>query len=138
MPTEFQREYLLRLPLAQLYRRAHNAKTPLARHLTALSLWEASLKLLTCVAVIEYAARGPRQPDLVERLRNLARPSLGPAWEFARRLVPVLAEEGDPGFGNVRELLLGRPRHDCTGRLGWTERCRVLGGEKVGRGSPSG
>jgi len=33
----------LPLPLAQLARRAHNAKTPLERHLTAYYLWEASL-----------------------------------------------------------------------------------------------
>src|SRR5262249_17264446 len=31
----------LPLPLAQLYRRAHNAKTALERHLTAFYLWEA-------------------------------------------------------------------------------------------------
>ena len=42
----------LPLPLARLYRRAHNAKTPLERHLTAFYLWEAALKLLGCVAVV--------------------------------------------------------------------------------------
>ena len=47
----------LPLPLAQLYRRAHNAKTPLERHLTAFYLWEASLKLLASVAVVEYASQ---------------------------------------------------------------------------------
>ena len=33
----------LPMPLAQLYRRAHNAKTALERHNTAFFLWEASL-----------------------------------------------------------------------------------------------
>ena len=42
----------LPLPLAQLYRRAHNAKTPLDRHLTAYYLWEAALKLLASAAVV--------------------------------------------------------------------------------------
>ena len=32
----------LPLPLAQLYRRAHNAKTPLDRHNAAYCLWEAA------------------------------------------------------------------------------------------------
>src|SRR5947209_13877853 len=88
----------LPLPLAQLYRRAHNAKTPLERHLTAFYLWEAGLKLLASVAVVEYAQRGESDPQLAGRLQNLARPSLGHWWEFVRLLVPVLAERGDAGF----------------------------------------
>ena len=42
----------LPLPLARLYRRAHNAKGALERHLQAYQLWEASLKLLGSVAVV--------------------------------------------------------------------------------------
>lgn len=45
----------LPLPLAQLYRRAHNAKTALERPQAAYYLWEAALKLLGAVAVLEYA-----------------------------------------------------------------------------------
>jgi hypothetical protein len=51
----------LPLPLAQLYSRAHNARTALDRHLTAYYLWEASLKLLASVCVVEYARLG--HPD---------------------------------------------------------------------------
>jgi WD40 repeat protein/serine/threonine protein kinase len=102
----------LPLPLAQLYRRAHNAKTPLERHLTAFYLWEAGLKLLAAVAVVEYAERGQHDPELSERLQNLARPSVGHWWEFTRRLVPILADAGDGEFQKVRELLLGRTRDD--------------------------
>jgi WD40 repeat protein/serine/threonine protein kinase len=102
----------LPLPLAQLYRRAHNAKTPLERHLTAFYLWEAALKLLGSAAVAAYARQGPADPELTERLQNLARPTLGHWWEFVRRLVPVLAEAGHEGFAQVRELLLGRSRAD--------------------------
>src|SRR5436190_12368389 len=100
------------LPLAQLYRRAHNAKTPQERHHAAYYLWEASLKLLGSVAVVEYAERGEHAPELVERLHNLARPALGHWWEFVRRLLPVLADRGDKGFVPVRDLLLGRNRDD--------------------------
>jgi serine/threonine protein kinase/tetratricopeptide (TPR) repeat protein len=102
----------LPLPLAQLYRRAHNAKTPQERHHTAYYLWEASLKLLASVAIVEYAELGDANAELAERLHNLARPALGHWWEFVRRLLPVLADRGDPGFGPVRELVLGRSRDD--------------------------
>jgi serine/threonine protein kinase len=102
----------LPLPLAQLYRRAHNAKTALDRHLTAFYLWEAALKLLASVAVVEYAERPEHDPQLAERLQNLARPALGHWWEFVRRLVPVLADQGDEPFQKVRDLVLGRSRDD--------------------------
>ena len=102
----------LPLSLAQLYRRAHNAKTPQDRHLAAYFLWEAALKLLGCVAVVAYAERGEPDPDLAGCLQNLARPSLGHWWELVRRLTPLLAEAGDPGFVGVRDLVLGRTRDD--------------------------
>src|SRR6516165_8490902 len=98
----------LPLPLAQLYRRSCNAKTPLERHLTAFYLWEASLKLLASVAVVEYARQANRDARLDEPLQNLARPSLGHWWELVRLLVPVLAERGDAAFVSVRDLVLGR------------------------------
>jgi WD40 repeat protein/serine/threonine protein kinase len=108
----------LPLPLAQLYRRAPNAKTPLERHLTAFYLWEASLKLLASVAVAEYAARDQHDPQMAERLTSLARPALGHWWEYVCLLVPALADGGDPGFAAVRDLLLGKTRDDlprCAG-----------------------
>ena len=59
-PFATDEEFIARLPLplAQLYRRARNGKTPLDRHLTAYYLWEASLKLLGSVAIVAYAERG--------------------------------------------------------------------------------
>lgn len=102
----------LPLPLAQLCRRSQNAKTPLEQHLAAYYLWEASLKLLGATAVVEYAALKDRDPEIAEKLKNLARPAVGHWWEFVRRLVPVLADKGDKGFGNVRDLVLGRARDD--------------------------
>jgi serine/threonine protein kinase len=102
----------LPLPLARLYRHAHNAKTPLDRHQAAYYLWEAALKLLGSAAVATVAEVGEPAPDLAERLRNLARPSLGHWWEFVRLLLPTLADAGDPGFRAARDLILGRPRDD--------------------------
>jgi WD40 repeat protein/serine/threonine protein kinase len=115
MPDDlFADETLLQrlpLPLAQLHRRAHNAKTILERHNTAFYCWEAGLKLLASGAIIEYAELPEHDPALAERLTALARPSLGHWWEFARKLVPVLAQH-DEGFAHVRELLLGKSRDD--------------------------
>ena len=88
----------LPLPLAQLYRRAHNAKTDLDRHNAAYCLWEAALKLLGSAAIVAYAERGEPAPELRERLENLARPALGHWWEFVRLLLPPLADAGDAGF----------------------------------------
>src|SRR5262249_39765991 len=76
-------------PPAHPSRRSQNAKTPLERHHSAFYLWEAALKLLGSVAVVEYVHLEAHDPRLVELLKNLARPSLGHWWEFVRRLVPV-------------------------------------------------
>ena len=102
----------LPLPLVRLIRRAQNAKTPLDRHQHAYYLWEAALKLLGSVAVVEYARLGHHDPPLVEMLENLARPAVGHWWQFVRRLVPVLADAGDHGLVPVRDLVLGRSRED--------------------------
>jgi serine/threonine protein kinase len=103
----------LPLPLAQLYRRAFNAKGARDRHDTAYYLWEAALKLLGAVAVATYAERDHSDPSLAEKLKTLARPSVGHWWEFVRLLVPALAGAGEGGFAGVRDLLLAaRPRDD--------------------------
>ena len=100
------------LPLAQLFRRALNAKTPLEQHLAAGRIAELGLKLLACGAIVEYLALDKPDPALDECLKNLARPSLGHWWEFVRRLLPVLADSGHPGYTSLKQLLLGRARDD--------------------------
>jgi serine/threonine protein kinase len=100
----------LPLPLAKLLRRAQNSKTSLERHLAAFYLWEAGLKLLGSVAVVEFAHLREHDAEIRERLQFLARPSLGHWWEFCRRLVPVFAAAEDPGFAEVRKVLLGKSR----------------------------
>jgi len=106
------------LPLAQLYRRAHNAKSPLDRHQAAYYLWEASLKLLASAAVVLFAEQPNADPRLLERLRSLSRPSVGQWWEFVRLLAPALREAGDPGFAAVCAALPGRKRDDLARAAG--------------------
>jgi eukaryotic-like serine/threonine-protein kinase len=102
----------LPLPLAQICRRALNAKSALERHQAAYYCWEISLKLLASAAIVEYAELKDNDPQLTERLRNLARPALGHWWEFTRRLVPILADRNDEGFRAIRELVFSRARDD--------------------------
>jgi serine/threonine protein kinase len=102
----------LPLPLARLYRRACNAKSAFDRHQAAYFLWEAALRLLASAAVVRFAEHPAPDPDVLETLKKLARPSLGDWWAFVRRLVPILADAGDPGFGAVRALVLDRARND--------------------------
>jgi serine/threonine protein kinase len=102
----------LPLPLAQICRRAHNAKSALERHQAAFYLWEATLKLLGAVCVVEYARLDRHEEALGACLHNLARPALGHWWEFTRRLLPVLAEQEIDGFGPLRDLILGKRRDD--------------------------
>src|SRR6266540_3862816 len=94
----------LPLPIAQLYRRAHNAKSSLERHQAACYLWEASLKLLASVAIAESWHAG-FQKQAGELLKDLVRPSLGHWWKFVRGLVPLLAGSGDRPFQEVCSLL---------------------------------
>jgi WD40 repeat protein/serine/threonine protein kinase len=108
----------LPLPLAQLYRRAHEVTLPLERHLVAFYLWEATLKLVASVAVVEYAAGDAPDPAIAERLRNLARPSLGHWREFVRLLLPPLAARGDSAFVALHDFFLGPPRDDLPAAAG--------------------
>src|SRR4051812_30262870 len=115
IPTLRIDEELIRrlpLPLAQLYRRAYNAKTPLERHQAAYYTWEAALKLLGCAAVVEYACLPDPDPETAARLGKLARPSVGHWWELIRLLVPLLADAGDGHFLAARELMLAKSRAD--------------------------
>ncbi len=112
LPFEEALAQRLPLPLAQLYRRAHNAKTARDRHDTAYYLWEAALKLLGSAAVVSFLHAG-RTPDahLAEMLQNLARPAVGHWWALVRALTVELADS-DADFARLKDLLLGRARDD--------------------------
>jgi WD40 repeat protein/serine/threonine protein kinase len=97
----------LPLPLAQLYRRAHNAKTARDRRDFAYYQWEAALKLLASAALAAYA-EDPCDGDVNRRLPDLAAPSLGQWCDLVVLLPPVLARRGDAGFAAVHALLVDR------------------------------
>jgi serine/threonine protein kinase len=122
----------LPLPLAQLYRRADNAKSAVERYIAAYYLWEAALKLLASVAIVEYAERGPATPECAERLKNLARPTVGHWWELVRLLVPMLADTGDADFARLRDRLLGKPTSDCPRAAGLDALLREVLENKAG------
>ena len=99
MPQEFQREYLVRLPLplAQLYSRAHNAKDPRSRHDNTFYLFEALVKLTAAPAVACYLREvqqgAERVPALDRTLAALALPSLG-QWVTMLRELSRLSRSG--------------------------------------------
>jgi len=125
-------ELLGRLPLAQLYRRAVNAKTPLDRHHHAYYLAEAALKLTACLRIGVALAGGlePRVP-LAQSLEQLCLPSVGhwvgflrDATDYLRRrpdsaLLPLgdshnqlLQPEGMPGVRAFAERISRRAEGD--------------------------
>jgi serine/threonine protein kinase/WD40 repeat protein/tetratricopeptide (TPR) repeat protein len=92
MSYSFHREYLVRLPLplAQLYRRAHNAKDARGRHDNAFYLFEALIKLAAAPAVAAYlreVQHGAQRIKAIDRLlAHLALPSLGQWVAILREL----------------------------------------------------
>jgi len=98
----------LPLPLAQLYRRAHNAHRAKDRKETAYCLWEAAIKLLGSVCVCEYAQLEVHDPRIDAALQNLARPALGHWVGFVRTLLPVLRDHKVSGFDALHDALTRR------------------------------
>jgi serine/threonine-protein kinase len=92
MPEQFRRDYLVRLPLplAQLYRRAFNAKDARGRHDNTFYLFEALVKLaaapLAAAYVRDLRAGGTRIEALDRLLAHLALPSLGQWVAMLREL----------------------------------------------------
>ena len=110
-----------------------NGKNAFERHNAAFYLWEAALKLLSCVAIVQYAAQASQDTAVSEKLQNLARPSTGHWWDFLRTLTPLLAAT-DSEFEAVRDLLLGPARaRSCPARPAWTLRYAVF---STGKGTP--
>lgn len=107
-------EFLRRLPLplAQLYRRAHNAKTPRDAHDFAFYFWEAAIKLLASASIASYTPGDAPEASIADAMKNLARPALGHWWELTRLIVPVLAERNVGNYSAVYAIMLGRARTD--------------------------
>jgi hypothetical protein len=104
----------LPLPLAQLYRRARNAKSPVDRHHNAYYLAEASLKLAACARIGVALANGlePRSA-LAQALEDLCLPSIGHWVGFLRQASLYLEARADaavlPLAGTHEKLLRGEP-----------------------------
>jgi serine/threonine protein kinase len=125
MLAEFQREYLVRLPLplAQLYSRAYNAKDARGRHDNTFYLFEALVKLAAAPLVATYlqeTGRGaPRVAALDRLLCQLALPSLGQWLAMLRELARHFGTRPDAAshpLGQVWEQLQ-RPHRDLPGVL---------------------
>jgi serine/threonine protein kinase len=86
----------LPLPLAQLYRRALNAKTALDRHHNAYYLAEATLKLAACLRIGIGLSHGiePGSP-LAQSLEALCLPSIGHWVGFLRETSEYLRRRPD-------------------------------------------
>ena len=125
MATEFNREYLLRLPLplAQLYSRAYNAKDARSRHDNAFYLFEALIKLGAAplvAAYLEEVARGAPRHEPVDRLLvQLALPSLGQWMAIFRFLASHFGRRADASSHALGHLWsqLDTQRRDLPGIL---------------------
>ena len=101
MATEFQRDYLIRLPLplAQLYSRAYNSKDARGRHDNTFYLFEALIKLAAAPAIAAYLHEvqggAPRVAVLDRQLAALALPSLGQWVAMLRGLARHFGERAD-------------------------------------------
>ena len=93
----------LPLPLAQIYRRAHHAKMALERHQTAYYLWEAALKLLASVAMVEAAELENGDSRHSPPPAPPAWPGVADWWEMVGELVSRLAES-DPEFQSLQDF----------------------------------
>lgn len=124
--NDFRREYLLRLPLplAQLYGRSYNAKSPRERHDNAFYLFEASAKLLaitSAAAYLEGVTRfgQPRVSSLDRMLAQLVLPSLGQWVGILRELsrhFAMLPDGATHPWGRVSHQL-NTPRKELTAIL---------------------
>lgn len=89
----------LPLPLAQLYKRAHNGKDPRSQHDNAYYFFEVLIKLMSCTLLTSYigdSQRGESQSQAVDReIANLRRASIG-HWVAMLR---VLARHFGQGAG---------------------------------------
>ena len=123
----FQRDYLLRLPLplAQLYRRAHNAKDARSRHDNVFYLFEALIKLTAIPAIAGYLAEmqhgGKRVQKLDRLLAQLALPSLGQWLAILRELAKFFGQRPDSPslpLGQLwRQLNQQRSHHEAPGMV---------------------
>ena len=120
MSQEFQRDYLVRLPLplAQLYGRAHNAKDSRSRHDNTFYLFEALVKLAAAPAIACYLHEiqlgAPRVAKIDKELVHLALPLLGQWVGMLRELARYFGERPEAASHPLGHLWdqLNRPHRD--------------------------
>ena len=132
--SEFRREYLVRLPLplAQLYGRAFNAKSPRERHDNAFYLFEALVKLAASTATAYYLEEvsiepSSRVPMLDRMLAQLALPSLGQWLGILREVTRHFASRVDTPSHPWGKLVwdgLSATRKDLPGMLALHQRIK--------------
>jgi serine/threonine protein kinase/tetratricopeptide (TPR) repeat protein len=141
MSQEFQREYLIRLPLplAQLYQRAYNDKSAQSRHNNTFYLFEALIKLATAPAVAAYLQEidhgAPHNATLDGLLVHLALPSLGQWVGMLRALARHFGTRPEAAAHPLGHLWdqLNRPYRDRPGLLALYRRIKNgLDGEPAG------
>ncbi len=97
----------LPLPLAQLYERAHSAKSEMERHHIAYYLWEAGIKLMASAVVLRYAMQSPQQQEHAVLLQRLVKPQTSHWCEILRALLPITAR-GDAFLNRNHKMLAGK------------------------------
>jgi serine/threonine protein kinase/tetratricopeptide (TPR) repeat protein len=125
MSQEFQRDYLIRLPLplAQLYQRAYNDKSAQSRHNNTFYLFEALIKLAASPAIAAYLHEvehgAPRVAELDRLLAQLALPSLGQWVGMLRALANYFGTRPDAAAHPLGHLWhqLNQPYRDRPGLL---------------------
>lgn len=110
MSSEYRREYAIRLPLplAQLYTRAHNAKSARDRHDLTYFLFEAIVRLSVAPLVLTYLREieqgQPRSVAVDRHLFNLARPTAGHWVGMLRELSRMFGARVDAGMHPLGHL----------------------------------
>src|SRR5271157_1883840 len=110
-------EELLRrlpLPLAQLYRRARNGKTPVDRHHNAYYLAEATLKLAASVRIgVALSAGLDSQSPLARSLEQVCLPSVGHWVGFLRESSDYLQARPDAALLPLASAHEALTRHEA-------------------------
>jgi WD40 repeat protein/serine/threonine protein kinase len=125
MAADYHRNYTIRLPLplAQLYSRAHNAKSARDRHDLTYFLFEAAVRMAVAPLVLTYLKEiehGQPRSAIVERgLIHLSRPSAGHWIGLLRELSKYFGERVDADthpLGHLWRQLTAK-RSDLAGAL---------------------
>ena len=89
-------------PLAQLYKRAFTAPSPLYRHQAGLYFWEAATELLGIICLDELVRVGGDLSLIDQCFDQRLRPGVGHWRGWLRQVVPVLGSNSADPFGRIK------------------------------------